>query len=206
MRTPHPPGTRKWRHAPRPERPKSPRARQSNAADTAGHDARGGATLGCSWPCQELKGPAHALVGIPTIISKKASFRPSHARARRAGEAPRTVPEVMTMTIFGSRRSRAVSWVVHVASSAFGSSCAASFARRGPAPLRLLQQAGVALDAPAPLFGLAVAGCMRSVHVQRPSAGRMWGMLSHQSHRAVAACCEAPAYGRYKPVRCMQLS
>ena len=62
VRTPHPPGTRKWRHAPRPERPKSPRARQSNAADTAGHDARGGATLGCSWPCQELKGPAHALV------------------------------------------------------------------------------------------------------------------------------------------------
>ena len=59
---PTPPERENGATPPRPERPKSPRARQSNAADTAGHDARGGATLGCSWPCQELKGPAHALV------------------------------------------------------------------------------------------------------------------------------------------------
>ena len=127
------------------------------------------------------------------------------ARARAAAHGP-TLPLLTNVVLLASGRSEAVGWTAWMAADTFGSSCAASFARRGPAPLRLLQQAGVALDAPAPLFGLAVAGCMRSVHVQRPSAGRMWGMLSHQSHRAVAACCEAPAYGRYKPVRCMQLS
>ena len=146
-----------------------------------------------------VKGPAHALVRRPVFGHL------THAR-RRAGEAPRTVPEVMTMTIFGSRRSRGVSWVVNVASNAFGSSCAASFARRGPAPLRLLQQAGVALDAPAPLFGLAVAGCLRSVRVQRPSAGRTWGMLSLQSHRAVAACCGWRVSSLARPTRWIWLA
>jgi hypothetical protein len=46
--TPTPPGTRKQRRTTRPARPRSPRARQSNAADTAGIDARSGATLGRS--------------------------------------------------------------------------------------------------------------------------------------------------------------
>ena len=63
---------------------------------------------GAAGHVRSLKAQPTPLYHLSILLSKKASFRPSHARARRAGEAPRTVPEVMTMTIFGSRRSRAV--------------------------------------------------------------------------------------------------